>query len=130
MESHVNNYRSIFEQKIARDLERKGIPFEFETLKIPFSRKDSVYTPDFILPNGIIIEAKGRLTQQDRVKMLLVKDQHPLLDIRFVFQRAKNVIRKGSKTTYAMWADRYGFPWAEGLIPLKWIREPHNKKGH
>ena len=125
----MNNYRSIFEQRIARDLEKQGVPFEFETLKITFSRADSIYTPDFILPNGLIIEAKGRLTQQDRVKMLLVKDQHPLLDIRFVFQRASNVIRKGSKTSYGMWADRYGFPWAQGLIPLKWIKEQYNQKG-
>jgi len=118
-----NIYRSQLEQRIAHDLQKKHVPFEFETLKIPYHRKDSVYTPDFILPNSIIIEAKGRLHQADRVKMILVKTQHPHLDIRFVFQRAAVKIRKGSKTTYAMWADKHGFPWAEKLIPIKWIRE-------
>jgi len=121
--SKRNVYRSGLEQRIAHDLEKRGVTFEYESLQIPYQRKLSVYNPDFILPNSIIIEAKGRLTTADRVKMLLVKDQHPYLDIRFVFQRAQNKIRKGSKTTYAMWSDRHGFPWAEKLIPLKWIRE-------
>lgn len=120
---HTNIYRSGLEQRIAHDLERRGVTFAYETLKIPYQKKPSVYNPDFILPNSIIIEAKGRLTTADRVKMLLVKEQHPYLDIRFVFQRAHNKIRKGSKTTYAMWCDRHGFPWAEKLIPLRWIRE-------
>jgi len=105
------------------DLRRRGVEFQYETLKIPYRRKDSVYNPDFILTNGIIIEAKGHLSQADRVKMKLVKDQHPLFDIRFVFQRAQNKISKTSKTTYAMWADLHGFPWAEGLIPEKWLKE-------
>lgn len=123
----ANVYRSGLEQRIAHDLTRKGMEFEFESTQIVYQKKPSVYIPDFILPTGVIIEAKGRLTQQDRVKMLLVKDQHPYLDIRFVFQRVQNKIRKGSKTTYSMWAEKHGFPWAEKLIPLEWIREIRKK---
>jgi hypothetical protein len=55
--------------------------------------------------------------------MKLVKEQHPLFDIRFVFQRSQNKISKNSKTTYAMWAELNGFPWAEGLIPPEWLKE-------
>ena len=31
------------------------------------------YTPDFVLPNGIIIEAKGIFEREDRQKHLLIK---------------------------------------------------------
>lgn len=121
-----NIYRSKLEQRIAADLRKRGVPFQYETLKVPYQRKPQVYNPDFILPNGIIVEAKGELKQTDRVKMLLVKAQHPQLDIRFVFQRANNKIRKGSKTTYWMWAEKHGFPWAEALIPVRWLKEKRN----
>jgi len=73
------------------------------------------------LPNGIIIEAKGRLTQEDRSKMRKVKEQHPSLDIRFVFTRSTARLSKTSKTTYAEWCDKYGFPYADKVVPLEWI---------
>jgi hypothetical protein len=59
------------------------------------------YCPDFRLPNGIYIETKGRFETADRKKHLLIKEQHPELDIRFVFTRSKSTISKTSKTTYA-----------------------------
>ena len=34
-----------------------------------------LYKPDFVLNNGIIIEAKGWFRPRDRVKHLLIKDQ-------------------------------------------------------
>ena len=54
--------------------------------------------------------------------MVLVKEQNPELDIRFVFMNARNKIYKGSKTTYADWANRYNFEWAERTIPEEWLR--------
>lgn len=117
-------YRSRLESQVAQHLEANGATFEYETLKLEYQKKPSVYTPDFLLANGIIIEAKGYLRQADRTKMKLVKAQHPKLDIRFVFQQAKKTISKTSKTTYADWCDRHGFPWAEATVPLRWIREP------
>lgn len=81
------------------------------------------YTPDWQLPNGIVIESKGRFLPTDRKKHLKVKVQHPHLDIRFVFQRSKNPITKGSKTTYADWCDKHGFKWADKDVPDSWINE-------
>ena len=49
--------------------------------------------------------------------------QHPELDIRMVFQSSKTKIRKGSKTTYAMYCDKYDIPWAEKTIPESWFKE-------
>lgn len=81
------------------------------------------YTPDFILPNGIIIEAKGLFETADRQKHLLIKKQYPHLDIRFVFQNPNNRLYKGSKTTYADWCKKHGYQYATKLIPSAWFKE-------
>ena len=115
-------YRSAFEINIAKSLANRDVPFEYEKHKFEYIPKVRTYTPDFYLPQtGIYVEAKGHLDKGDRVKMQLIKQQHPDLDIRFVFLRASNKIYRGSKTTYADWANRYGFPWAVGNIPQDWI---------
>ena len=55
-------------------------------MKLTYIPKPRTYTPDFYIPEtNIYIEAKGHLDKGDRVKMLLVKEQYPDLDIRFVF---------------------------------------------
>jgi len=51
-------YRSRLEEKLARWFELNGYQFEYETLKLNYTLS-AVYTPDFILPNGVILEAKG-----------------------------------------------------------------------
>jgi len=117
-----NRYRSGFESKLANQLKRSGVDFEYETLKIEY-RKVSTYTPDFILPNGIIIEAKGVWTVEDRKKHLLVREQHPHLDIRLVFMNAANKIRKGSDTTYACWCEKKGIKYANKTIPKTWLSQ-------
>lgn len=75
------------------------------------------------MKNGIIIEAKGLFEIEDRQKHLLVKQQYPNLDIRFVFQNSNNKIYKGSKTTYADWCKKNGFKFANKLIPASWFTE-------
>ena len=117
-------YRSQFELNLARTLTDNDVPFEYEKAKFQYIPEPRNYTPDFYLPKSdIYVEAKGHLTKDDRVKMLLVKKQHPELDIRFVFLRASNKIYKGSKTTYSSWCERHGFVWAEGSIPTDWYKK-------
>ena len=86
------------------------------------------YTPDFVLPNGIIIETKGVWDVEDRKKHILIREQHPELDIRFVFSRSKTPIYKGSKTTYASFCEKNGIKFADKIIPEAWIseKESHN----
>lgn len=116
-------YRSQFEINLARALAERKVTFEYEQAKLEYIPKPRTYTPDFYLPEqDIYIEAKGHLDKGDRVKMQLIKQQYPDLDIRFVFVRATNKIYKGSKTSYADWANRYGFPWAEGSVPEEWLK--------
>jgi len=121
-----HGFRSGLEETIAKKLSADKIPFEYEKLKINFNQpeKKRSYTPDFqLLSNGIIIESKGRFLVADRLKHLWVKEQHPELDIRFVFSNSKAKLSKASKTTYGMWCDKHGFKYSDREIPLSWILE-------
>lgn len=120
-----NGFRSGLEERIAQELLEQGVPFEYETQIIEYTKpaKKAKYKPDFILGNGIIIETKGRFLTADRQKHLLIKSQRPELDIRFVFSNSNSKISKKSKTTYAMWCERNGFKYADGFIPKEWLNE-------
>jgi hypothetical protein len=103
---------------------KHNVPVLYECMKIEWEDlMYRTYTPDFILPNGIIIETKGRFTAADRRKHLAIKKQHPNLDLRFVFESSKRKLSKGSKTTYASWCERHKFQYADRVIPLDWIGE-------
>ena len=115
-----NGYRSGLEAPVAKQLIELNVNFEYEKKRVPY-QIDAKYIPDFILPNGIIVECKGRFTSEDRRKMRLVKEQNPDLDIRFVFSRSSSKINKGSKTSYADWCCKYKFPFADKLIPRSWL---------
>ena len=119
-----HGWRSGLEEDVANDLKKKGVKYEYETKKIKWlDHKTRTYTPDFILPNGIIIETKGRFVVADRRKHLEVKAQYPDLDIRFVFSNPNAKLSKASKTTYAQWCKRHGFKYHFKTIPQEWIDE-------
>ena len=120
----TSNYRSGFEETLASQLKRGGVNFEYETVKLKYVKK-ATYTPDFILPNGIIIEAKGLFTAEDRTKHILIREQHPHLDIRMVFMNAYNKLRKGSNTTYARWCEKKNILYAHKTIPKSWLLQQH-----
>lgn len=115
-------FRSGLEKKVYEDAISRGRQLDFEPAD-PIIRYvvPARYIPDFVLPNGVFIEVKGWLRPRDRAKMARVKKENPDLDIRFVFQRANSRIGKSPNSlTYWQWAERYGFHWAEGLIPEEW----------
>lgn len=118
-------FRSGLEEKVADYLTSKGVGFSFETLKVSYVKPETkhIYTPDFILDNGIIIETKGRWLLDDRKKHILIRKQHPHLDIRILFQNANAKIRKGSKTSYADFCEKHGIPYAHREIPVAWLKE-------
>jgi hypothetical protein len=121
-----HGFRSGLEDKIAENLTNLGIPFEYEKLVIGYIQpsKARKYTPDFVLlNNGIIIESKGRFITADRQKHLMIKEQLPDLDIRFVFSNSKAKLSKLSQTTYGMWCDKHGFKYADKDIPKAWLTE-------
>ena len=112
--------RSHFERTLVNQLRKAKVRFEYESKKLPYVIEHN-YIPDFILSNGIIIEAKGKLDATTRAKMIAVKRAHPELDIRMVFMRGSNRLSKRSQTTYMQWAEKNGFPAADGVIPNEWL---------
>ena len=117
-------YRSGLEGKVSDQLKEAGVDFEYESFKIEYEVHETrKYTPDFRLPNDIIVETKGRFVAADRKKHLLIKEQHPELDIRFVFSNSKAKLNKGAKSTYADWCDKHGFLYSDKWIPESWLKE-------
>jgi hypothetical protein len=116
-------FRSGLEMDIDASLKNQGIDGEYEQHIIEFIKPETKhkYHPDFKLPNGIFVETKGRFLVDDRKKHILIKKQHPELDIRFLFQNSKTKISKGSKTTYADWCEKHGFQYADKIIPEDWL---------
>ena len=107
-----------------------GVEYKYEELKLKYTvpASNHTYTPDFELPNGIIVETKGHWVLADRKKQLLVKQQHPDKDIRIVFSNSKTKIAKGSKTSYADFCNKHGIKFADKRIPEEWINEPRASK--
>jgi hypothetical protein len=126
-EKPKDNFKSQFERDVFNNIERNGLTAEYEPFKIPYVVSPSNYWPDVVLPNGIIIELKGYFDTRSQVKMKAVKRCNPHLDIRFVFMNSKNKMNKRSKMTYALWCDKYGFPYADGMIPIAWWKERKKK---
>ena len=120
-------YRSGLEDNIAIQIKQAGVKAVYEGYRLPYTipATNHTYTPDFILNNGIIVEAKGLFDVADRQKHILVKKQYPHLEIRFVFTNPKTPIYKGSKTTYADWCDKNGYKYAKGYIPDSWFKDKH-----
>ena len=115
-----SKYRSKFEAGLAAGLIQNKVNFTYEDMTLPYVIK-ATYKPDFILSNGVVIEAKGHFRPEDRKKLLAVKKQHPDLDIRFVFQNGNDKLTRAKRSvTYGQWATRHGFKWASGSIPQDW----------
>lgn len=141
--------RSGFEDKVAAYLTEQGVKFGYETLEIRYlkyarfeavvdSKKQvvdvgdasklwvatsHVYTPDFILDNGLIIEAKGNFKPADRSKMLAIKKQHPDLRIALLFMRNNRLPLK-TAGNYLDWAEVHGYTAAvnaRGEVPATWL---------
>ena len=121
-------YRISLEEEVADYLKTRQDKIRYEKLSIKYVvTRIASYKPDFILDNGIIIEVKGWFRAADRKKHLLVKEQYPKLDIRFIFGNENNRLYKGSKTTYAYYCDKHGILWAEKEIPKSWLNEKKSK---
>lgn len=128
-------FRSGLEKKVADQLVAAKVDFGHESQWVRYDvpARTAKYLPDFTIANtAILIEAKGRFGgthrggngAAERQKLVLLKEQHPELEIRIVFERASMPIYKGSKTTYAKWADDHGFKWSDkGIVPASWLKE-------
>jgi len=123
--------RSNLETKIVSILNNNSNDWKYEVTKIPYSIPESshTYTVDFTLPNGILLEGKGYLSDHaERYKYILIKQQYPDLDLRFIFDNPNKLVG-GTKMTHGKWADKYGFRWCgvkDIEVLQEWIKESHD----
>lgn len=128
-----NEFRSVFEFNISKYLKKKDVKFSFERLTLPFVQpaKKRKYKPDFkIEETSVVIEAKGYLTARDREKLLLVREQHPNLNLVLLFMDSRKKLHKRSPTTYADWCTKHGIPFADfrSGIPDTWLYPPKKEE--
>lgn len=117
-------YKSKLEKLVGDKLKSQAV-YEGRKIKFVQPAKDRVYIPDFNTSNkNKVIEVKGRLKPEDRQKHLWVKEQHPELEVYFIFGRPQNKLYKRSPTTYGQWATQNGFEWigASDPIPEHWLQ--------
>jgi predicted nuclease of restriction endonuclease-like RecB superfamily len=107
--------RNEFEKKIAKQLRKAKVAFQYEGSRIPYLLARH-YIPDFILNiNGqkVYVECKGYFRPEAKAKMVAVKRLNPQLDIRILFY--------AHNKKYIKWAEKNGFRWAVGEIPKEWL---------
>uniref|UniRef100_A0A6M3L1D0 Putative endonuclease I n=1 Tax=viral metagenome TaxID=1070528 RepID=A0A6M3L1D0_9ZZZZ len=118
-------YRSEAEAKFAKNLSSRHIKFEYERDKLIYIPKPKVYIPDFKIyrkdGSWFLVECKGYLKPTDRSKMKLVKEQNPDVDLRIIFFSANNKLNRNSKVHYWEWAEKVGYVWDEGVVPIEWL---------
>lgn len=120
--------RSKLELKFEEILKDFEVEYDYEVTKIPYTIPESkhTYTVDWTLLNGMLLETKGYLSNhQERYKYVLLKQQHPDLDLRFVFDNPNKLVG-GTKMTHAKWAEKYNFKWC-GIKDVEqihsWVKE-------
>ena len=71
-------YRSKFEVKVAADLGKRKVDFQYEKVKFDYIPKIRNYTPDFYLPEyDIYLEIKGYWTEAAKWKMRDIMVRYP-----------------------------------------------------
>jgi hypothetical protein len=119
-------YRSKLEKDVAEKFAAAGVEYGYESQHILYTvpAREAKYLPDFSHNDcPIIIEPKGRFggnyegfggkrmvgskdaAVKERQKFILLKEQHPELDIRFIFSRASTPIYPKSKTVLRQMGD-------------------------
>jgi len=110
-------FKSKLEEKVWNTLVKEYPSVEYEPTKIKYIQpvQDRTYTPDFKTDASkeIYLEAKGLLDLETRKKMIWFRDCNPHVRIIMLFQNASNKLHRGSKTTYAMWAEANNFEWLD-----------------
>lgn len=121
--------RSKLEERVEGILQAIG-EVEYEPDRIYFVQPavNRYYIPDFKLGENNYIEVKGRLTLEDRKKLLWVKEQNPEVVVRLIFGSGNNKITKRSKTTYLDWARANGFEAIDVSqpVPKAWFNKLEN----
>lgn len=120
--------RSMGEVRMAAWLKQNKYKYEYEPEAWEYRLPVATYTPDFhVIKKGrkkldTWIEYKGKMVNQTKKILRAVKATYPERDLCLVFERPANKSYKGSKTTYADWAEANGFQWADQIPNENWFK--------
>ena len=125
-------FASAAEIKCAKDMEERGIPWEYEPEKWLWNPPPKKYNVDFKVTRDdgsvLYIEYKGYFRTEDKVKMIAIKKQHPERDVRMIFTHPEKPVegatkrKDGTKLSNAEWATKNGYLYAEKVIPDEWLK--------
>ena len=121
-------YRSGLENTNAEHIKQAlKAPVKYEAFQIIYTipSRQTRYTPDFVLPNGIIIETKGRFMPADRQKHLLIKAQYPDLDLRFVFTNSRNSSTRVLKLLMLSGVQSLALSMPISMFQIHGLKKPH-----
>lgn len=122
-------YRSKFEANVAKEFKNHGIKFVYEPEVVHFIQPEKArkYTPDFRLTfkkgrGSILVETKGRLTSEDRKKLIWVREQNPKIKLVLLFMDSRKTLTKVSKTSYGDWCRKNDFEFYDFRfgLPKEW----------
>jgi len=120
-------FKSIGEVRCAADMDRQGIKWEYEAETLVYQHKPQKYTPDFLLSKKLLIEYKGKMTNETRKKLLSIKRCNPGRRLCIVFEKPNNKLSaRPNAGRYWQWAERNGFEWSDQVINPRWIRNNTN----
>ncbi len=123
--------RSKLEENFEYLLNDLEVKYKYEDTKLTYIVPESkhTYLIDWSLPNNIYVETKGYLSDhKERSKYILIKEQYPELDLRFVFMDC-NKLCGGAKYSHGTWATKQGFKYCsikDYNIIKDWLSESIN----
>lgn len=111
-----------YKSKFEKDFASRYPELQYEVEVIPYTVEHN-YHPDWKIKENTFIETKGLWKSADRAKHLYLREQHPEITVYLVFQNPNNKLSRVSKTTYAMFCDKHGIPWATiDTVPEEWFK--------
>lgn len=114
--------KSMGEVYCTADMNKRKIKNKYEAESLDYSI-ESTYTPDWTLANDVLVEYKGKMTEQTRTKLLAIKKCNPDRRICIVFERANNKLSaRPNSWRYWEWAEKNGFEWSEGVVRKEWCK--------
>ena len=123
--------RSKLEENFEYLLNDLEVKYKYEDTKLTYIVPESkhTYLIDWSLPNNIYVETKGYLSDhKERSKYILIKEQYPELDLRFVFMDC-NKLCGGAKYSHGTWATKQGFKYCS-IKDYEIIKEWLNEASH
>lgn len=135
--SNGDKCRSRYERDIVQHAIDLELPYEYEPITLGYQSsivkgactacgaagravvQRRTYTPDLVLPNGIVVEIKGKFDASKRNLMRQLVRCNPDVDIRFIFMRDNRFGAAKNRKRYSDWARALGVTCVEVPVDRK-----------